>query len=140
MRRAVKTDAAPKAIGPYSQAVLVDGWLFCSGQIPLDPETGAIVGADAAAQADRVLRNLDAVVKSAGGSLADAVKATVYLRDMGSFPAVNEVYARWFPGSAPPARATVEVARLPKDVLVEIDLVARLGASAPTIVEGRGPR
>ena len=140
MRRAIRTDAAPKAIGPYSQAILADGWLFCSGQIPLDPATGAIVGGDAAAQADRVLRNLDAVVKAAGGTLADAVKATVYLKDMGSFPAVNEVYARFFPGDAPPARATVEVARLPKDVLVEIDLVVRVGPTAPPVVEGRGPR
>jgi 2-iminobutanoate/2-iminopropanoate deaminase len=140
MRRIVRTDAAPKAIGPYSQAVLVDGWLFCSGQIPLDPATGAVVPGDAAAQAERVLRNLEAVVKAAGGTLADAVKVTIFLKDMGAFAGVNEVYARFFPGDAPPARATVEVARLPKDVLVEMDLVARPGASAPSITEGRGPR
>ena len=140
MRKIVKTDAAPKAIGPYSQAVLADGWLFCSGQIPLDPATGSVVAGDAAAQAERVLRNLEAVVKAAGGSLADAVKVTIFLKDMGSFAAVNEVYARFFPGDAPPARATVEVARLPKDVLVEMDLVARPGASAPSFTEGRGPR
>jgi 2-iminobutanoate/2-iminopropanoate deaminase len=140
MRKPIRTDAAPKAIGPYSQAILADGWLFCSGQVALDPATGAIVGGDAASQADRVLRNLDAVVRAAGGTLADAVKATVYLKDMGSFPAVNEVYARFFPGDAPPARATVEVARLPKDVLVEIDLIVRVGPTAPPVVEGRGPK
>ena len=140
MRKTVRTDAAPKAIGPYSQAVLADGWLYCSGQIPLDPATGAIVGADAAAQAERVLANLRAVVEAAGGTLADAVKVTVYLKDMGTFPAVNEVYARHFPGDAPPARATVEVARLPKDVLVEMDLVARPGSNAPSYIEGKGPK
>ncbi|HEU4396113.1 MAG TPA: Rid family detoxifying hydrolase [Planctomycetota bacterium] len=140
MRKVIRSDAAPKAIGPYSQAILADGWLFCSGQVALDPATGAVVGGDAATQADRVLRNLDAVVKAAGGTLADAVKATVYLKDMGAFPAVNEVYARFFPGDAPPARATVEVARLPKDVLVEIDLIVRVGPTAPPVVEGRGPR
>jgi 2-iminobutanoate/2-iminopropanoate deaminase len=141
MKRIIRTDAAPKAIGPYSQAVLADGWLFCSGQIPLDPATGALVGAgDAAAQAERVLDNLAAVVKAAGGSMADAVKVTIFLKDMGTFAAVNEVYARRFPGDAPPARATVEVARLPKDVLVEMDLVARIGASAPTYREGKARR
>jgi 2-iminobutanoate/2-iminopropanoate deaminase len=140
MRRTVRTDAAPRAIGPYSQAVLADGWLWCSGQIPLDPATGALVGAgDAAAQAERVLANLEAVVRAAGGTLADAVKVTIFLKDMGAFAAVNEVYARRFPGDAPPARATVEVARLPKDVLVEMDLVARIGEGPKGYVEGRGP-
>ena len=124
MRRPIRTDDAPKAIGPYAQAILADGWLHCSGQIPLDPATGQVVPGDAAAQAERVLRNLEAVVKAAGGTMADAVKVTVYLKDMGTFPAVNEVYARHFPADAPPARATVEVARLPRDVLVEIELVA----------------
>jgi 2-iminobutanoate/2-iminopropanoate deaminase len=141
MRKIVRTEAAPKAIGPYSQAVVVDGWIWCSGQIPLDPATGVLVGAgDAAAQAERVLANLEAVVRAAGGSLADAVKVTIFLKDMGTFAAVNEVYGKRFPGDAPPARATVEVARLPKDVLVEMDLVARIGASAPGYVEGRGSR
>jgi 2-iminobutanoate/2-iminopropanoate deaminase len=141
MRKIVRTAAAPKAIGPYSQAVLVDGWLFCSGQIPLDPATGTVEGAgDAAAQAERVLSNLEAVVKAAGGSLADAVKVTIYLKDMNTFAMVNDVYAKRFPGAAPPARATVEVARLPKDVLVEMDLTARIGASAPGYVEGKGHR
>ncbi len=140
MKTIVRTDAAPKAIGPYSQAVLADGWLYCSGQIPLDPATMQVVPGDAAAQAERVLLNLVAVVKAAGGSMADAVKVTIFLRDMGTFAAVNEVYARHFPGDSPPARATVEGARLPKDVLVEMDLVARVGASAPGYVEGRSPR
>ena len=141
MRKTIRTDAAPKAIGPYSQAVLVDGWLYCSGQIPLDPATGTVVGAgDAAVQAERVLANLEAVVKAAGGTLADAVKVTIYLKDMNTFALVNDVYAKRFPGDSPPARATVEVARLPKDVLVEMDLVARPGASAPGYVEGKGRR
>ena len=139
-RRTISTDGAPRAIGPYAQAVLADGWLWCSGQIPLDPATGALVGAgDAAAQAERVLANLEAVVRAAGGTLADAVKVTIFLKDMGAFAAVNEVYARRFPGDAPPARATVEVARLPKDVLVEMDLVARIGEGPKGYVEGRGP-
>ena len=131
MKTIICTDAAPKAIGPYSQAVLADGWLYCSGQIPLHPDTMQIVPGDAAAQADRVLLNLAAVVKAAGGTLADAVKVTIFLKDMGSFAAVNEVYGKHFPGDAPPARATVEVARLPKDVLVEMDMVARPGTAAP---------
>ena len=142
MRRPVRTDAAPKAIGPYSQAILCDGWLFCSGQIPLDPATGSLVGGDAAAaQAEQVLKNLDAVVKAGGAALADAVKTTIFLKDMGTFAKVNEVYARWFPGDAPPARATVEVARLPKDVLVEMDLVVRVPEGGPTAyTEGGGFR
>ena len=139
MRKPIRTDAAPKAIGPYSQAILVDGWLYCSGQIPLDPATMQVVPGDAAAQAERVLSNLDAVVRAAGGTLADAVKVTIYLKDMGSFAAVNDVYAKRFPGDAPPARATVEAARLPKDVLVEMDLVARIGSMAPGFIEGKGP-
>ena len=140
MKTIVRTDAAPKAIGPYSQAVLADGWLYCSGQIPLDPATMQVVPGDAAAQAERVLLNLVAVVKAAGGSMADAVKVTIFLRDMGTFAAVNEVYARHFPGDSPPAPSTVEVARLPEDVIVEMDLLARVGASAPGYVEGRSPR
>ena len=140
MKTIIRTDAAPKAIGPYSQAVVADGWLYCSGQVALDPATMQVVPGDAAAQAERVLQNLEAVVKAAGGSMADAVKVTIFLKDMGAFAAVNEVYGRHFPGDSPPARATVEVARLPKDVLVEMDLVARLGASAPGYVEGRGGR
>ncbi len=126
MRKGISTDNAPGAIGPYSQAIACDGWLYCSGQIPLDPATGDLVGDDAAAQAEQVLTNLTAVVRAAGGTLANAVKVTIFLKDMGAFAAVNEVYARYFPGDEPPARACVEVARLPKDVLVEMDLVARI--------------
>ncbi len=124
-RDIIETASAPAAIGPYSQAVKVDGWVFCSGQIPVNPETGAIEeGIEA--QAERCLKNLSAVLEAAGGTLADAVKVTVFLKDMNQFAAMNEVYGRFFP-EVPPARACVEVARLPKDVLVEIELVARVG-------------
>jgi len=124
-RRTVLTDRAPQPIGPYSQAVLADGWLFCSGQIALDPATGRMVAGDVRAQADRVLRNLQAVVEAAGGSLRDVVKTVIFLKSIDDFPAVNEVYATFFPAD-PPARATVQAARLPKDALVEIEAVARL--------------
>lgn len=134
--KAIATGAAPKAIGPYSQAILVDGWLWCSGQIALDPITGHLVheGMDedsARAQARRVLTNLTAVLAEAGGTLAHVVKCTVYLADIAHFGAVNEVYAEFFGQGAkhegpPPARATVEVSRLPKGALVEIDCVARI--------------
>jgi len=131
-RKAVATDKAPKAIGPYSQAISVDGWLWCSGQVALDPKSGALVAegrdeACAKAQARQVLTNLSAVVAAGGATLNDVVKCTVYLADMGHFAAVNEVYAEFFPpASAPPARATVEVSKLPKGALVEIDCVARV--------------
>jgi 2-iminobutanoate/2-iminopropanoate deaminase len=124
-RRTILTDRAPKPIGPYSQAVLVDGWLYCSGQIPLDPATGQMVAGNVRAQADRVLRNLQAVVEAAGGTLRDVVKTTIFLQSIDDFPAVNEVYAAFFP-SDPPARSTVEAARLPKGALVEIEAVAHL--------------
>jgi 2-iminobutanoate/2-iminopropanoate deaminase len=133
-KRIIATDAAPKAIGPYSQAVLVDGWLWCSGQIAIDPKTGHMVHegldeASARAQARQALTNLAAVVAAAGGSLADVVRCTVYLADISHFGGVNEVYAEFFGKDAPPpARATVEVSRLPKGGLVEIDCVARIGA------------
>ncbi len=123
--RAVLTDRAPKPIGPYSQAVLADGFLFCSGQIPLDPATGQMVPGDVRAQADRVLRNLQAVVEAAGGTLRDVVKTTIFLQSIDDFPAVNEVYATFFPAD-PPARSTVEAARLPKGARVEIEAVARI--------------
>ena len=132
MKRVIATTSAPKAIGPYSQAVVCDGWLWCSGQIALDPATMQIVHegldeASARAQARQVLTNLSAVVSAAGATFADVVKCTVYLADIAHFGAVNEVYAEFFPPSAsPPARATVEVSRLPKGVLVEIDCVARV--------------
>jgi reactive intermediate/imine deaminase len=131
-RRVISTDKAPAAIGPYSQAVLVDGWLWCSGQVALDPSTGTLVGAgtdEAAsrAQARQALTNLGNVVAAAGGTLRDVVRCTLYLADMGHFAAVNEVYAEFFPpDGSPPARATVEVSALPKGAMVEVDCVARV--------------
>lgn len=121
----VHTDDAPAAIGPYSQAIVVDGWVFTSGQIPIDPATGELVSGPVADQTDRVFRNLSAVLAEAGASLASVVKATVYLADMGTFTEMNETYARHF-GDHRPARATVEVAALPKGVDVEIDVIARI--------------
>lgn len=123
-RRIVSTSAAPSAIGPYSQAVVAGGFVHCSGQIALDPATMQVVGESAADQAERVLVNLSAVLEAAGSSLGRVVKCTVYLASMDDFADVNEVYGRHFAGGEPPARATVEVARLPKDVLVEIDCIA----------------
>jgi 2-iminobutanoate/2-iminopropanoate deaminase len=121
----VKTDQAPGAIGPYSQAVSVDGWVFCSGQIPIDPATGELVGGDIAAQTDQVLKNVAAVLAAAGASLSNVVKTTVFLADMGEFAGMNEVYARHF-GDHRPARAAVAVRTLPKNVNVEIEAIARL--------------
>lgn len=121
----VRTDDAPGAIGPYSQAVVTDGWVFASGQIPLDPATGALVEGDVAAQTDQVLKNLAAVLAAAGGSLGSVVKTTVFLSDMAHFGEMNAVYERHF-GEHRPARATVAVAGLPKAVDVEIELVARV--------------
>ena len=120
----VDTDGAPRAIGPYSQAVVADGWVFCSGQIALDPADGEGVGGDVSLQTDRVMKNLAAVLQAGGASLATVVKTTVFLVDMGEFAAVNEVYGRFFSGDSPPARATVEVSGLPKGALFEIDCVA----------------
>jgi 2-iminobutanoate/2-iminopropanoate deaminase len=123
MRDVIATGRGPKAIGPYSQAIRANGLLFVSGQIALDPATMQIVEGDTAAQTARVLENLKGIVEAAGSSLDQAVKTTVYLKDMADFTAMNEVYAKYFP-SNPPARATVEVARLPRDVRVEIELIA----------------
>ncbi len=123
--RAVQTDRAPAAIGPYSQAVVANGFLFTAGQIPLDPATGQIVAGDVTVQTERVLTNLGAVLEAAGTSWASVVKSTVVLHDMNDFPAVNQVYARIL-GSARPARSTVQVAALPRGVLVEIDAIAAL--------------
>jgi 2-iminobutanoate/2-iminopropanoate deaminase len=125
-RRVVSTDEAPAAVGPYSQAVVADGWVWVSGQIPLDPRTGAMVEGDVATQARRCLDSVAAVLRAAGSSLDRVVRATVYLVDMNDFAAVNEVYATYFPAD-PPSRACVEVRRLPKDARVEIDAVARVG-------------
>jgi 2-iminobutanoate/2-iminopropanoate deaminase len=123
MKQAVSSADAPKAIGPYSQAVRAGQLLFVSGQVPLDPATGQIVGGDIAAQTRRVFDNLGAVLKAGGRSFADVVRTTVFLADMNDFAAVNEVYGTYF--SEPyPARATVQVARLPKDARVEIDVIA----------------
>ena len=126
MPQAVSTQAAPAAIGPYSQAIRSGEFLFVSGQIPLDPSTGALVEGDVRAQARRVLENLGAILAAAGGSFDRVVKTTVYLVDMNDFPAMNEEYGKFF-GAPAPARATVQVGRLPKDVRVEIDAIAHLG-------------
>ena len=124
-KKVVKTDAAPGALGPYSQAIVAGGEVYCAGQIPLDPATGQIVSGGVAEQTVQVLKNLRAVLKAAGSDLDRAVKTTVFLKSMDSFVAMNEVYGRpeYF-GAAAPARSTVEVARLPRDVLVEIEVVA----------------
>jgi 2-iminobutanoate/2-iminopropanoate deaminase len=121
----IETDQAPSAVGPYSQGVVLDGWMWTSGQVALDPATGKMVGSDAATQADQALRNIDAILKSAGSSLAKVVRTTVFLTSMDDFSAVNTIYARFFP-KAFPARSCVEVARLPLGALVEIDAVARV--------------
>jgi len=121
--RIVHTENAPAAIGPYSQAVVAGNFLFTAGQIALDPTTGQIVQGDVAAQTERVMRNLAAVLENAGVSWSDVVKTTVYLQDMADFPRVNEVYGRVM-GDARPARSTVQVAGLPRGVLVEIDAIA----------------
>ena len=125
VKKVVKTDAAPGALGPYSQAIVAGGVVYCAGQIPLDPATGNIVSGGVAEQTAQVLKNLRAVLKAAGSDLDRAVKTTVFLKSMDSFVAMNEVYGRpeYF-GSNPPARSTVEVARLPRDVMVEIEVVA----------------
>lgn len=122
-RRAVSTAEAPAAIGPYSQAIEAGPFLFVSGQIPLDPVTGQLVDGDIARQTEQVLRNLRAILAAAGLSFAHVVRTTVYLKDLGEFEAMNAVYARFMP-DPPPARSTVEVARLPRDVRVEIDVIA----------------
>ena len=123
MKEIISTTRAPKAIGPYSQAILANGFLFVSGQIALDPATNQVVEGDTARQTERVLENLKGIVEAVGSSLEQVVKTTVYLKDISDFAAMNQVYARYFP-SDPPARSTVEAARLPRDVRVEIDLIA----------------
>jgi len=126
--RPVHTDDAPKAIGPYSQAIVTDdGWVFCSGQIPLDPGTMEVLSGSVSDQTDLVLRNLKSVLEAAGAGLDRVVKTTVFLADMDDFAAMNEVYARHF-GEHRPARAAVQAARLPRSVAVEIEAVARIRA------------
>lgn len=123
MKKIISTDAAPKAIGPYSQAVVMNGFAFLSGQIPLDPTTNQLIEGDIAAQTERVIENLKGVLEACGSSLDQVVKTTVFLKDMGEFAKMNEVYGRYFSSNAP-ARATVEAARLPRDVRVEIECIA----------------
>jgi len=125
MADVVATKDAPQAIGPYSQAIKAGGFLFSSGQIAIDPSTGQVIEGDVAAQTERVMKNLEAILKAGGLSLQRVVKTTVYLKSMGDFATMNEIYGRHF-GEHRPARSTVEVARLPKDVLVEIDVIAEL--------------
>ena len=122
----VATDSAPKAIGPYSQAIVVDGMAYTAGQVALDPKTGDLVGKTVAEQTEQVLKNLSAVLAAAGSSLGQVVKTTVYLADMADFAAMNEVYARHF-GTHKPARSTVQAAGLPKAARVEIDAIAVVG-------------
>jgi 2-iminobutanoate/2-iminopropanoate deaminase len=123
MRDVIATKDAPQAIGPYSQAIRANGFVFVSGQVAIDPSTQQVISGDVAAQTDRVLKNLSAILKAAGSGLEKVVRCGVFLKNMSDFAAMNEIYGRHF-GAAPPARSTVEVARLPKDVLVEIDVIA----------------
>jgi 2-iminobutanoate/2-iminopropanoate deaminase len=123
MKETVLTDRGPKPIGPYSQAVKANGFLFVSGQVALDPKTGEMTGVDIRLQTERVLENVRGVVEAAGSKLSHVLKTTVFLKDMNDFAAMNEVYGRYFT-AAPPARSTVQAARLPKDALVEIEVIA----------------
>lgn len=123
MREIISTKDAPQAIGPYSQAIKANGLVFTSGQVAIDPATQQVIAGDVAAQTDRVLRNLSEILEAAGSGLGKVVRATVFLKNMNDFAAMNGVYGKYF-STSPPARSTVEVARLPKDVLVEIDVIA----------------
>jgi 2-iminobutanoate/2-iminopropanoate deaminase len=123
MREVISTNEGPQAIGPYSQAIRANGFVFVSGQVAIDPATQQVVEGDVALQTERALKNLSAILKAAGSGLEKVVRSTVFLKNMSDFTAMNEVYGRHF-SSMPPARSTVEVARLPKDVLVEIDVIA----------------
>jgi 2-iminobutanoate/2-iminopropanoate deaminase len=123
MRSVISTKDAPEAIGPYSQAIKANGFVFTSGQVAINPATQQVIAGDISAQTDRVLRNLSEILEAAGSGLGKVVRCTVFLKNMNDFAAMNAVYGKYF-GSAPPARSTVEVARLPKDVQVEIDVIA----------------
>lgn len=123
MREIIATNQAPQAIGPYSQAIKAAGLVFSSGQVAIDPATQQVITGDIAAQTDRVMKNLSGVLQAAGSSMEKVLRCTVFLKNMGDFASMNEVYGRYF-SKNPPARSTVEVARLPKDVLVEIDVIA----------------
>ena len=123
MKEAVHTDRAPNPIGPYSQGIRANGFIFLSGQVALDPKSGELISGDVRQQTERTLENLKGVLEAAGANLNHVVKVTIFLKNMGDFAGMNEIYARYFP-KLPPARSTVEVARLPKDALVEIELIA----------------
>jgi 2-iminobutanoate/2-iminopropanoate deaminase len=123
MREVIATEQAPQAIGPYSQAIRAQGLIFTSGQIAIDPATAQIIAGNVSAQTDRVLKNLSAILQASGSSLEKVLRCTVFLKNMGDFAAMNEVYGGYFQ-QEPPARSTVEVARLPKDALIEIDVIA----------------
>jgi 2-iminobutanoate/2-iminopropanoate deaminase len=123
MRKIISTKDAPQAIGPYSQAIKANGFIFTSGQIAIDPATQQVVAGDVTAQTERVLKNVSEILEAAGSGLGKVVRSSVFLKKMDDFAAMNQVYGKYF-SSAPPARSTVEVARLPKDVLVEIDVIA----------------
>jgi 2-iminobutanoate/2-iminopropanoate deaminase len=122
-KQIILTSDAPAPIGPYSQAVRANGFLFCSGQIALDPKTGVVVAADVESQTKRVMQSIEALLAAGGSSFQKVVKTTIFLKNMADFPRVNEIYGGYFK-SEPPARSTIEVARLPKDVLVEIEVTA----------------
>jgi 2-iminobutanoate/2-iminopropanoate deaminase len=125
MRDIVLTDRGPKPIGPYSQAVKANGFIYMSGQVALDPKTGEMTGSDVKEQTERVMNNIKGILEAAGSNLHHVVKTTVFLKDMNDFAAMNEIYGRYFT-VAPPARSTVQVSRLPKDALVEIEVIAAL--------------
>jgi 2-iminobutanoate/2-iminopropanoate deaminase len=129
-KEVVSTESAPKAVGPYSQAIKVGSWLFLSGQIPIDPATNQVVSGSIDRQTELVLKNAEKVLEAAGATLANVVKTTLFLSNMEDYPRVNAMYARFFP-YAPPARSAVQVARLPKDVGIEIEMVAFLEEVAP---------
>src|SRR5947207_8077153 len=122
MRDVIATQDAPQAIGPYSQGIRANGFVFVSGQVAIDPSTQQVISGDVAARTDRVLKNLSAILRTAGSGLEKVVRSTVFLKNMGDFAAMNEIYGRYF-STAPPARSTVEVARLPKDGLLDIDVI-----------------
>ena len=126
MHNVISTPDAPKAIGPYSQAIKANGFVFVSGQVAIDPATQQVINGDIGAQTDRALKNLAAILQASGTGLENVVRATVFLKNINDFAAMNDIYGKYFT-SAPPARSTVEVARLPKDVLVEIDVIAVTG-------------
>jgi 2-iminobutanoate/2-iminopropanoate deaminase len=123
MKNVVATDRGPKPIGPYSQAIKANGFIYLSGQVALDPKSGELAGGEIRQQTERVLENIKGILEAAGANLHHVIKTTVFLKDMNDFPAMNEVYARYF-ATAPPARSTVQVSRLPKDALVEIEVIA----------------